>query len=94
MVTILVSATFIGAALIRGEALFSLWIPKCAALIRERYLFQNRHLLEEIRYLLRRQQTDCEYCSKFLMGCFAEVYFYKILKMFCWTEILFFHQYY
>ena len=34
MVTIIISAAFRGAALIRGEALISMWIPKGAALIR------------------------------------------------------------
>ena len=34
MVTILISAAFIGAALIRGEALISTWIPEGEALIR------------------------------------------------------------
>ena len=35
MVTILISPAFIGSALIRGEALISMWIPKGAVLIRE-----------------------------------------------------------
>ena len=33
-----------------GEALISMWIPKGAALIRGRLLFEARRLLEEIRY--------------------------------------------
>ena len=51
MVTILISPAFIGAALIAGEALISMWIPKVAALIRGRRLFEAPCLLEEIRYL-------------------------------------------
>ena len=39
MVTILISATFRGAALISGEVLISMWAPKRAALIRGRRLF-------------------------------------------------------
>ena len=38
------------AVLIRWEALISTWIPKGAALIRRRRLFEARGLLEEIRY--------------------------------------------
>ena len=34
MVTILISTAFIGATLIRGEALISLWIPKSGVLIK------------------------------------------------------------
>ena len=40
-------------------------------------------------YLLLWQETDWEYNSKYIMGCFAEVHSYEILKMFCWTNILF-----
>ena len=50
MVTILISAVFRGATLFRGEALISTWIPKCAALIRGRRLFETQPLLDEIRY--------------------------------------------
>ena len=50
MVSILISGAFIGAALIRGEALISMWVLKSAAIIRGRRLFEARHLLEEIRY--------------------------------------------
>ena len=49
MVTILISDTFIGAVLIRGKALISMWIPKGVALIRSRCLFETQCLLEEIR---------------------------------------------
>ena len=49
MVTILISTIFIGAALIRERRLF-LWIPEGAALIRGRCLFEDRRLLDEIRY--------------------------------------------
>ena len=49
MVTVLISGTFGGAALIRGEALFSMWIPKGEALIRGQRLFETWRLLEEIR---------------------------------------------
>ena len=57
MVTVLISAEFRGVALIKWgvyqrEALISKWIPKGAALIRGRRLFETRHLLEEIRYLM------------------------------------------
>ena len=52
MVTIPISAAFIGAALIRGEALIFMWIPKGAAFIRGRCLFEAWRLLEEIWYLL------------------------------------------
>ena len=51
MVTILISPAFIGAALIGGEALISMWIPKDGALIRGQRLFETPCLLEEIRYL-------------------------------------------
>ena len=51
MVTILISPRFIGAALIGGEPLISMWIPKGAALIRGQRLFEASCLLEEIRYL-------------------------------------------
>ena len=34
VITILINAAFIGAVLIRDEALISMWIPKGAALIR------------------------------------------------------------
>ena len=47
MLSILISAAFIGAALIRGEALISMWIPKMQR------LFEARGLLEEIRYIPR-----------------------------------------
>ena len=50
MVSILISDTFIGAALIRGEALISIWMLKVAVVIRGRRLFEDRRLLEEIRY--------------------------------------------
>ena len=49
MVTILISNAFIGAVLIGGEALISIWIPKGAALIRGWCLFEAQRLLEEIR---------------------------------------------
>ena len=52
MVTILTSVAFRGAALIRGEALISMWIPKGAAIITGRRLFKARPSLEEIWYLL------------------------------------------
>ena len=45
MVTILISAAFRGAALISEEALISICIPKGAALIRARHLFEVRRLL-------------------------------------------------
>ena len=48
MVTILIRPAFLGAVLIRGEALISMWIPKDAALIRGQRLFEARRLLEEI----------------------------------------------
>ena len=51
MVTILIRPAFLGAVLIRGEALISMWIPKDAALIRGQRLFENPCLLEEIQYL-------------------------------------------
>ena len=51
MLTILISATFRGEALIRGKALISMWIPKGVAFIRGRRLLETRHLLEEIRYV-------------------------------------------
>ena len=51
MVTILISPGFTGAALIGGEALISMWIPKNVALIRGQRLFETPCLLEEIRYL-------------------------------------------
>ena len=51
MVTILISPGFLGAALIGGEALISMWIPKDTALIRGQRLFETPCLLEEIRYL-------------------------------------------
>ena len=44
-----ISGAFRGATLIRGEAPIAMWIPKGAAPIRERRLFEARHLLEEIR---------------------------------------------
>ena len=50
IVTILITAVFRTAALIRGEALISMCIPKGVALIRGRRLFEARRLLEEIRY--------------------------------------------
>ena len=50
MVTILISAAFIGAARSKGEALISMWTRKNAALNRGRRLFEARRLLEEIRY--------------------------------------------
>ena len=40
---------FRGPALIRGEALISIWTPKGAALIRGRRLFEVGRLLEKIR---------------------------------------------
>ena len=49
--TILISAAFRVAALIREEALISLWITKSAALIRGQRLFEARYLLEEIQYI-------------------------------------------
>ena len=49
MVTILISTAFIGAGLVRGEALISMWISKGAAVIRGRRLFETRRLLEGIR---------------------------------------------
>ena len=49
MVTIPISTTFIGAVLIRGEELISMWIPKGAALTKGWHLFEAWHLLEEIR---------------------------------------------
>ena len=48
MVTILISFTFIGEALSRGEALISLWIPKDVMLIGGWHLFEAQRLLEEI----------------------------------------------
>ena len=39
MVTIPISAAFIGAALIREEALILMWIPKGAALIKGNMVF-------------------------------------------------------
>ena len=51
MVTILISPALIGAALIGGELLISMWIPKGAALIRGRRFFETPCLLQEIRYL-------------------------------------------
>ena len=49
------SAAFKGAALIRGEAPISMWIPKGAALIRGQRLFETWRLLEEIRYVKYRK---------------------------------------
>ena len=46
MVTVLIRS----AALIRGEALISMWAPKRAALIRGWRLFEARRLLEKIWY--------------------------------------------
>ena len=37
-------------ALIRGEALILMWVPKGVAFIREWHLFETRRLLEEKRY--------------------------------------------
>ena len=48
MVTTVISATFRGVGLIRGEALISMWIPRGAAHIRGWHLFETQHLLEEI----------------------------------------------
>ena len=46
----LITTAFRDAALIRGEVLISMWIPKGAVLIRGWDLFQARRLLEETRY--------------------------------------------
>ena len=43
--------SFIGAALTKGEALISMWIPKSVRLIRGRHLFEARRLLQKIRYI-------------------------------------------
>ena len=51
MINILINPAFIGAALIEGEAHISMWIPKVAALIGRRRLFEAPCLLDEIRYL-------------------------------------------
>ena len=51
MVTILISVTFRGEALIRGKALISMRIPEGVALIRGQRLLEAWHLLEEIRYV-------------------------------------------
>ena len=40
-------------ALIPGEVLISMWIPKSDALIREQRLFEVKCLLEEIRYAMQ-----------------------------------------
>ena len=40
---------FRGVALIRGEAVISMWIPKGVALIREQDLLEAQHLEEEIQ---------------------------------------------
>ena len=45
-----ISSAFRCAALIRGEALISMWIPKGAAFIRGRRLFEARSLLGKIRW--------------------------------------------
>ena len=44
MVTILISATYIGAALIGWEALISVWTPKGAALVRGPALIRGNTL--------------------------------------------------
>ena len=44
--------SFIGAKLIRGEALISFWIPEAAALIRGQHLFEVLCLLEQKSALL------------------------------------------
>ena len=49
MVTILISATFRGAVLIRGETLISMWATKRAALRRGRHLCEAQRLFEEMR---------------------------------------------
>ena len=43
--------SFIGAVLITGEALISIWIPKSARFISGWRLFESRRLLEKIRYI-------------------------------------------
>ena len=48
IVTILISAAFRVAALIRGDALILMWVSKSAELTRGRCLFDARRLLEEI----------------------------------------------
>ena len=44
--------SFIGATLIRGEALILMWIPQAAALIRGQHLFEVLCLLEQKSALL------------------------------------------
>ena len=41
-------------------------------------------------YLLGWQQTNCEYHSKHLMGCFAEVTLMKFWRCFNWQSFYFF----
>ena len=50
IVTILISSLFRNAALVRREALFSIWIPKGAALVKSRPLIEAWRVLEQIRY--------------------------------------------
>ena len=45
--------TFRGVALIRGEVLISIWIPKGDVLVRGQCLFEVKCLLEGIRYAMR-----------------------------------------
>ena len=51
MVTILISSTFRGATLIKGEGLILIWTLKGAAFIRGWRLLEAWRLLEEIRYV-------------------------------------------
>ena len=86
MVTILTSSAFIGAALIRGEVIISMWITKGAALTR------GQRLLEEIQYIQTHikmhiytyihicmhmyiwanihSKKICPFCNKFLNWCY------------------------
>ena len=63
MVTILISPTFIGAALIRGEVLISMWIPKEATLIRGNTV-SVFHSYENSHYRVYSKETNQLYfCS-------------------------------
>ena len=47
-----------------------MWIPKGAALIRGRDLFEARRLLEEIRYVLLKLNRNIAFVSNLLLAYF------------------------
>ena len=53
------------------------------------YLSESR-LINSVTLYIGVQETHCEYSCNYLMDCFAEDSFYKNLKTFCWTKLVFF----